>query len=186
MTRIVDGPLHETSVRCVITLDNFVELRNRLQALRTKLAVLGRFSPTNCKLCSVLKGRTVVHSGGCPSIFNHCFKCIGVHEGSTCKERYFRLPARVCWGCWMPLHSTFGFEFHNQDIASQCSNPARDLLKAFAILFFHNRQVAPGVSCNSRTKEEYIECLFRTSSAGQGQVPSIIWLLEAALLQLQG
>jgi len=86
----------------------------------------------------------------------------------------------------MPLHSTFGFEFHSQEIASQCSNPARDLLKAFAILFFHNRQVAPGVSCNSRTKEEYIEWLFRTSSAGQGQVPNITWLLEAALLQLQG
>ena len=68
----------------------------------------------------------------------------------------------------------------------KASSIARDLLKAFAILFFHNRQVAPGVSCNSRTKEEYIEWLFRTSSAGQGQVPSIIWLLEAALLQLQG
>ena len=69
----------------------------------------------------------------------------------------------------------------------KASGVARDLLKAFVTLFFHNRQVAPGISCNSRTKEEYSEfVLFRTSSAGQGQVPNIIWLLEAALLQLQG
>jgi hypothetical protein len=186
MTRIVDGPLKETSSKCVVTLDNFVELRNRLQALRTKLAVLGRFSPTTCKLCSVLKGRTTMHSGGCPTIFNHCFKCIGVHAGNTCKERYFQLPARVCWCCWMPLHSTLGFAFHKQEIASQCSNPAKGLLKAFAILFFHNRQVAPGVSCVAITKEDYVEWLFHTSSSGAGQVPNILRLLEAAMLQVEG
>ena len=185
MTRIVDGAVVETSLKCAVALDNFAEHRNRLQALRTRLALLAQFSPRSCKLCSLLKGRATMHSAGCPAIFNHCFKCIGVHAGKTCTERYFKLPKGVCWCCWLPLHSTFGFAFHKQEIASQCSNPAKDLLKAFTILFFHNRHVAPGVSCVSTTKEEYATWLFHTSSAGEGQLPNIFLLLEAALVQVE-
>jgi hypothetical protein len=171
--------------KCVISLDNFGELGTRLQALRVRLASLARFSSSYCKLCSSVGGKLKGHTGGCPSIFNHCFKCIGKHEGSKCTEGYFQLPSGVCWCCWLPLQTIFGFTFHNNDIGSKCSNPAQNLLKAFCILFYHDRQVAPDIPCQVQTKQDYGQWLFKTSSAGEGQLPNVCLLLEAALLRMQ-
>jgi hypothetical protein len=84
----------------------------------------------------------------------------------------------------MPLQGIFGVRFHSDhkdEIGALCSNPARGILKELAIIFFHNRQVAPSIECPSRTREEYLGWLFQASSAGQGQLPNIILLLEAAL-----
>ena len=168
-----------------IRLDDFENLKSRLHNLSRKLISLGRLSATYCRLCSSIDGIPKMHTGGCPKIFNHCFKCMGRHAGSTCTERYFQLPAGcICWCCWLPLQSIFGVRFHSDhkdEIGALCSNPARGILKELAIIFFHNRQVAPSIECPSRTREEYLGWLFQASSAGQGQLPNIILLLEAAL-----
>ena len=185
LTRIVDGERSETLSTFTISLDNFEELKFRLNKLSRKLATLGRISATFCKLCSAIEGSPKMHTGGCPRIFNHCFKCIGRHAASTCSEGYFQLPAGcVCWSCWLPLQSTFGVRFHSdrkEEIGAGCSNPARGFIKELAIIFFHNRQVAPSIQCSSRTKEEYTSWLFQSSSAGERQLPNIILLVEAAM-----
>jgi hypothetical protein len=84
----------------------------------------------------------------------------------------------------MPLQSTYGVTFHKShkdEIGSGCSNPVRGVLKEFAIIFFHDRQIAPGITCPSKTKREYQKWLFEASSAGEGQVPNIMLLLEVAM-----
>lgn len=175
-----------TSVKCGIKLDLFKDFKVRLQVMSIRLASLGRLSATYCRLCSSMSGTPKMHTGGCPKIFNHCFKCIGRHAGRTCSEGSFQLPAGVCWGCWMPLQSTFGVTFHKNhkdNIGSGCSSPVRGVLKELAIIFFHDRQVAPGIICPSKSRREYQNWLFETSSAGEGQFPNIMLLLEAALHQ---
>ena len=177
--------MSQTSSTISIKLDNFEMLRSRLHTLSRKLVTIGRLSASLCRLCSAVEGMPKLHTGGCPKIFNHCFKCIGRHASSTCTEGYFQLPkGSVCWTCWVPLQCMFGVRFHSDrkdEIGAQCSNPARGILKEFAIIFFHNRQVAPSIQCPSTTKEEYLNWLFQASSAGEGQVPNIILLLEAAM-----
>ena len=88
----------------------------------------------------------------------------------------------------MPLQNFFGFSFHPKDqefLGVGCSNPAKNVLKFIAILFFHNRELLPRVVCPPANMDDYISWLFAPSGgasvAGQGQLPNILTLLVEAL-----
>jgi hypothetical protein len=86
----------------------------------------------------------------------------------------------------MPLQSIFGFSFHRtepSEIGTGCTNPAKDLLKQFAIMFFHSRKLVPTAQCVAITQAGFIDWLFTNSAAsaaGNANVPGVLTLLEAA------
>lgn len=192
LAEVVDGgPTFEgaSESECIIDLDNFKLLRNSLDQVSMHLHALDRLPTIVCKLCTTMERNLIKHSdSGCPKMFNCCFKCLGMHPRSACQGKYYRLPSGVCWGCWMPLQNFFGFSFHPKDqefLGVGCSNPAKNVLKFIAILFFHNRELLPHVVCPPANMDDYISWLFAPSGgasvAGQGQLPNILTLLVEAL-----
>ena len=184
MTKFVDGEVAATST-CSIVLDDFSSLFQRLKHIHTHLQNLSRYSLLECKLCSTIRHESVSHGvSGCPCEFNICYKCFGHHTGKSCKEPYFKVPADYCWKCWLPLFPIFGIQFHprsKDDIGNKCSQSALNYLKPLSGHFFYKRGIA-GIICPAMNLEQYQQWLFHqseTSMSGIGQVPNILFLLEA-------
>ena len=191
MAAVLDGDLAPVQ-EFTIQLDNFKVLRRRLNGVRERCIELGRLAPNVCKLCTTMQRITVCHSGaGCPRAYLTCYKCCtGRHIGRNCKGVLFKVPEGFCWTCWMPLQPMFGYIFHSthtSEIGQGCSNPAKDVLKQFSILFFHNRALAPMVKCAARSQAEFIDWLFNNSAAsaaGEANIPNVLTLLDAAFEQV--
>ena len=188
MVRILDGELKSPIQEYSIELDDFKALRIRLQRVQEHLTETSRLAINVCKLCTTLQTSIVCHGkNGCPRAYNICYKCcIGNHQSKECKGSLFKVPSGFCWRCWMPLQSIFGFSFHRtepSEIGTGCTNPAKDLLKQFAIMFFHSRKLVPTAQCVAITQAGFIDWLFTNSAAsaaGNANVPGVLTLLEAA------
>jgi hypothetical protein len=90
----------------------------------------------------------------------------------------------------MPLFNLFGLSFHGnaKEELSQCKNDARNFLKPLAVCFYHKRISLAGLSYPGGDISHYQEWLFsgsQESVSGLGQLPNIVLLLEAALLQMK-
>jgi hypothetical protein len=191
MAAILDGdlaPIQEFTIQ----LDNFKVIRRRLNGVRERCLELERLGPNVCKLCTTMQRTTVCHGGcGCPRAYLSCYKCcIGRHTSKQCTGVLFKVPAGFCWTCWMPLQTIFGYSFHSthpSDIGQGCSNPAKDVLKQFTILFFHTRALAPMVNCTASSQAEFIHWLFNNSAAsaaGEANIPNVLTLFDAAFEQV--
>ena len=82
----------------------------------------------------------------------------------------------------MPLGDFFGINFHTREIGPRCENAAADYMKPLVLLFYYNRDLSTMV-CPATTLLQYQAWLFadnsQCSSAGGGQVPNIVLLLES-------
>lgn len=187
MARIIDGHGNLQTTVYQIKPDNYTDLKERLKVVYRHLAALP--SSTFCKLCSTVGKQLVTHGiSGCPKIFNMCYKCLGKHPSAACSGTLFKVARSFCWRCWMPLHDIFGISFHSKqksELGANCSNVACDYLKPLALLFFYNRGVAGAIECPCSDLFQYQRWLFEESASvsGTGQVPKILLLLEAVILQ---
>jgi hypothetical protein len=164
-------------------------IRNRLLNICRGLKQVSRLSSSVCLVCSAISRQKVQHAGGCPSVFNICFKCMGQHRSQGCTGNFFKVAARFCFKCWMPLFDIFGVSFHskNKDDLRQCNNSALFFIKPLAMLFFYRRDII-GMSCSCGDIRQYQQWLFSQSQdsvSGEGQIPNILLLLEAALSQMR-
>jgi hypothetical protein len=189
MVAIVDGAMeNEVSMKHYNTpLDDFGKLRIRIRDINYHVQVFLRNQTTCCLLCSVIAQKKIFHAGGCPSVFNICFKCFGRHSGSSCSERYFDVAKGFCFKCWMPLHNIFGISFHTktkQDLVA-CSNSAYEFVKPLVACFFYRRDIIQ-LACPCSDRVQYNRWLFSPSNesvAGSGHIPNLLLLLEAAVAQ---
>jgi hypothetical protein len=184
MTEFVDGEVAATN-SCTIILDDFSSLLRMLKRVQTHLQMLSRYSHLECKLCSTIRHESVSHGmSGCPCEFNICYKCFGHHIGKSCREPYFKVPSNYCWKCWLPLFPIFGVQFHprsKDDIGPKCKQSASDYLKPLTGHFFYKRDIA-SITCPAIDLKQYQQWLFHqseTSVSGNGQVPNILFLLDA-------
>ncbi len=161
------------------------DILERLVRIRLKLNKVSSIPKMYCLVCSAIATENVKHTGGCTSIYNMCFKCLGQHRAQSCSGRLFKVAPNFCWKCWMPLYDMFGVSFHSskkEDLVN-CTSEARDFLKPLAMVFYHNRRILD-FSCPCRELSEYQEWLFASSEqsvSGMGQVPNILLFLEALL-----
>ena len=164
MASIIDGPLTQTIMEFTTSPDDFNDLRRRLSAMLIAVNKLGNVPSAVCLLCSVIQNKKICHKSGCPSCFNHCFKC------------------------WMPLFDIFGFSFHSKEICDlqNCTSACRNFLKPLAACFFYRQQILQ-LPCPCTDLVQYQTWLFSPTSAsvsGSGQVPGILLLLEASFAQM--
>ncbi len=188
MTSIIDGPLQQTIMKVVTSPDDFNNLRRRLSVILVAVNKLSQVASSVCLLCSAIDNKKVFHSGGCPSIFNTCFKCLGRHSSQKCSQPFFKVAKRFCFKCWMPLFDIFGCSFHSKQTCDlqNCNSPCRNFLKPLASCFFYRRNVV-NLVCPCTDLSQYERWLFshsQTSASGSGQVPNILLLLEASFSQM--
>ena len=191
MAAILDGDLASSTQEFAIQLDDFNVMRKRLIRVQQRCIELGRLAANVCKLCTIIQHVTVCHGGGgCPRAYLMCYKCcIGRHPSKDCRADLFKVPSQFCWKCWMPLKPILGYSFHSDhphEIGSSCSSPARDVLKIFCILFYHNRALAPMVTCPATSQAQFVIWLFGNSApsaAGEANVPNVLALFDAAYEQ---
>lgn len=189
MVSVVDGSLLHETLEIRAPCDNFKDLRNRLDNIVINLAKVSRIAADCCMLCSVIRKARVHHAGGCPSVFNTCFKCLGRHSGKGCSEKFFDVAKRFCFRCWMPLFDIWGVSFHSkikEDLVT-CKHNARDFLKPLSACFFHRRDIVQ-MECSSIDRSQYQSWLFNHSgeaASGSGQIPNVLLLLEAAFAQMK-
>ena len=188
MASIIDGPLTQTNMEFKTSPDDFNDLRRRLSAMLIAVNKLGNVPSAVCLLCSVIQNKKICHKSGCPSCFNHCFKCLGRHSSQSCSNKYFNVARRFCFKCWMPLFDIFGFSFHSKEICDlrNCTSACRNFLKPLAACFFYRRQILQ-LPCPCTDLVQYQSWLFSPTSAsvsGSGQVPGILLLLEASFAQM--
>jgi hypothetical protein len=96
MASIIDGPLTQTIMEFTTSPDDFNDLRRRLSAMLIAVNKLGNVPSAVCLLCSVIQNKKICHKSGCPSCFNHCFKCLGRHSSQSCSNKYFNVSSVGC------------------------------------------------------------------------------------------
>jgi len=184
MVAILDGGSIKQLTQVQFKGEDFVLLKARLTSIKRRLASLFSMHESFCMLCSVIAKGPRGHSGGCPSVFSICFKCLGRHASYSCAGAYFKAARNYCWNCWMPLFDIFGTSFHSnklEEIGHGCRNEARNFMKPLVCCFFYRREIA-GVECPCVDIPHYQRWLFEqspASTAGSGQMPNILFLLEA-------
>ena len=169
--------------------EDYSILKQRLVSILRGLEQLHQASSLCCLTCSAISRRRVQHVGGCPATFNLCFKCLGAHHGQSCTGQYFNVKKKFCFKCWMPAFDIFGISFHgnSKEELVRCNNAARNFLKPLAMCFYHKR-ITLSLSYSGGDISHYQEWLFsgsQESVSGSGQLPNIVLLLEAALLQMK-
>jgi hypothetical protein len=182
MAKLVDGDL-VSPITCTLELDDFSSLLTRMQVVGKHLVTLSLHSPFECKLCTTLQGESVSHGmTGCSQQFNVCHKCFGLHPSKDCTGPLFKLPSGYCWKCWLPLFPILGISFHPREkdqIGNVCKQSAINFLKPLCARNYYQR--VSGMEGNSGSLKEYEAWLFHQSdTAGLGQVPNLILLIEAA------
>jgi hypothetical protein len=191
MVALVDGAMASTlEIKHYSAIpDDFRELRNRIRDIKYHVSMLLQIHPTCCLVCSAIAKKKIHHTGGCPSVFNICFKCFGRHSAKTCSEPYFDVAKGFCFKCWMPLFDIFGISFHSktkEDLIT-CSNSAHELVKPLVACFFHKREIIQ-LACPCGDRVQYNRWLFNPSQesvAGAGHIPNLLLILEAAATQLK-
>jgi hypothetical protein len=188
---IVDGAMaNEVCIKEYNAIPgDFLELRNRIRDIKYHVNVLLQNHPTCCLVCSAIAKKKVIHTGGCPSVFNICFKCFGRHSASRCSEGFFDVAKGFCFKCWMPLFDIFGITFHskNKEDLVTCSHSAQILVKPLVACFFYRREILQ-LACPCVDRAQYNRWLFTPSQesvAGAGHIPNLLLLLEAAASQLK-
>ena len=187
MVLAVDGS-GKQAVEITLHEDKLEDVKTRMLRIRCKVNKLADVPSIYCLVCSAIAKERIMHEGGCPSIYNLCFKCLGQHQAQNCAGTWFKVAQRFCWKCWMPLFDICGVSFHSkqkEDIIN-CNNEARNFLKPLVMAFFYKRCIVD-VSCPCGDISDYKRWLFSesaTSVSGIGQMPNILLLMEAILDQL--